>query len=143
MFHQLLRMMEEKISDVFDILATQFIQRYQSVNPSFVEIFRTKYLRNRQEWAVCYRNLPNVTSETDTSVYAENLHSRLRAYYMQGSEANRRIDDLLDVLLTVENEDIWRRKGEEEYKMDVPVQKASNHEGKEKIYCLFQRRSMS
>ena len=61
---------------------------------------------------MCYRNFEHVN--TDTNMYVESFHNVLKAYYME-KKPNNRVDDLMIVLLTYQEDNYWRQKREKIY----------------------------
>ena len=54
---------------------------------------------------MCYRNFDH--ANTDTNMFVESFHNRLKTFFMQ-RKINKRIDDLVILLLDIEEEDYWR-----------------------------------
>ena len=52
-------------------------------------------------------------------MYVESFHNHLKTFFM-GRKVNKRIDDLVILLLQIEEEDYWRHKRECIYKGDQP-----------------------
>ena len=79
-------------------------------NPKLLAIFSGK-LQGPCE-AVGYRNFEH--PNTDTNMHVESFHNVLKTYFME-IKPNKRVDDLLNVLLTYEEDTYWRHKGEKIY----------------------------
>lgn len=80
---------------------------------------------------MCHRNFP--PARTDTNMFVEAFHNRLKTYFMK---PNRRVDDLINLLLVIEEEDYWRRKSDLQYKSVAPrpaASKESRHKNGLKI----------
>ena len=109
-FYQLLVvLMEEKNSNTFQNQLHQLTAKYSMMYPDLFEYLETYYFNRTEKWAMCYRNFPH--AETDTNMFLESYHNRLKTFYMKRKK-NKRIDDLLNLLLHVEEEDFWRHKTE-------------------------------
>ena len=67
--------------------------------------------------AMCFRNFPH--ADTDTNMYEDSFHNRLKTFYMQ-RQRNRRLDDLVNLLLQIEGDDFWR------HNLDVLYDKSEN-----------------
>ena len=65
-----------------------------------------------QSSGLCYRNFEN--ANTDTNMYVESFHDVLKTYYME-RKPNKRVDDLINVLLTYEEDNYWWHKREKIY----------------------------
>ena len=61
---------------------------------------------------MCYRNFEH--ANTDTNMYVESFHNVLKTYYME-RKPNKRVDDLINLLLTYEEDTYWRHKREKIY----------------------------
>ncbi|KAI8482789.1 hypothetical protein Bbelb_394510 [Branchiostoma belcheri] len=105
----LLLMLEEKNLNRFEELSKAFIDTYSSKCGNFVEHFSSYYMNRPETWAMCYRNFPH--GRTDTNMFCESFHNRLKTFYLK-RKANRRIDDLIQVLLRIEEDNFWRRNSD-------------------------------
>ena len=81
--------------------------------PSFADYFSKYYCNRVEQWAMCHRNFAH--ANTDTNMFVEASHNRLKTFYMD-RRPNKRIDDLVNLLLTIEEDDYWRRKRDTLYK---------------------------
>ena len=69
--------------------------------------FNENYVGRTEKWALCYRNFPH--ANTDTNMFVESFHNKLKTFYMD-RRPNKRVDDLLNLLLVIEEDDYWRHK---------------------------------
>ena len=51
---------------------------------------------------------------TDTNMFVETFHNKLKTFFME-RRPNKQVDDLINLLLSIEEEDYWRRKRDLEY----------------------------
>ena len=63
-------------------------------------------------------------ANTDTNMYVESFHNRLKTFYLK-RRANRRVDDLLNLLLKIEEDDYWRHRVDNKYERQENIQKVS------------------
>ena len=61
---------------------------------------------------MCFRPLGHC--HTDTNMFVESFHNKLKTFFME-RRPNKRVDDLINLLLTIEGEDYWRHKRDLEY----------------------------
>lgn len=99
----------------FKKLCDCFLNKYEN-NPKaseFIEYFKENYLATEsyppQKWAMCYRNFPH--AQVDTTGHLESFHNRLKKFYLK-RKVNKRLDDLIDILLVVEWHDHCTRQRE-------------------------------
>ena len=116
----------------FDRLVDGFIEKYDKLFPEFVSYFKQNYLNRCHQWAMCYRNCPH--GNTDTNMYVEAFHNRLKTFYMDRKPI-KRVDDLLNMLLKIEEDDFWRYKRETFYTNNADLCKTNlnRHEAGSKI----------
>ena len=67
-------------------------------------MFKVNYKDRAKQWAMCYRNFEH--ANTDTNMYVGSFHNVLKAYHME-RKPNKRVDDLINVLLTYEEDNYW------------------------------------
>ncbi|XP_072024450.1 uncharacterized protein [Amphiura filiformis] len=127
LYSRLIQLLDETNYDEFTITMLQLIKEFEHWCPKLAELLQNDFA-NRTQWATCCIDLPHIQSQMGTRVCSEVLSSRLREYYMQ-SNSLQRIDELIDLLLTVENITYWRHKGEIECSGRMPPkQQLSLHE---------------
>ena len=73
---------------------------------------------------MAYRNFPH--GNTDTNMYVEAYHNILKTFYMDRKPI-KRIDHLLRLLLTIEEDDYWRHKRDTLYKPDTTDTTQTRH----------------
>jgi len=100
-YNILMLMMEEQNEESFLRMKESFILDYRSKCNSFVDYLIKNYENRAHFWALCYRNFPH--GHTDTNMYFESLHNRIKTYYMERKQ-NRRIDNLVDLLFEMERD---------------------------------------
>ena len=75
--------------------------------PNFGSYFQVNEKDRAKQWAMCYRNLEH--ANTDTNMYVESFHNGLKTYYIE-RKPNKRINELINVLLIYEKDTYWRHK---------------------------------
>ena len=83
------------------MLINGFLSTCNEKSPKFGEYFQVNYKDRAKQWAMCYRNFEH--AKTDTNMYVESFHNVLKTYYME-RKPNNRVDDLINVLLTYEED---------------------------------------
>ena len=58
-------------------------------------------------------------------MYVESFHNRLKTYYME-RRPNKRLDDLINLLLEIEKDDYWRHKRQSYFSSDITVKKTED-----------------
>ena len=105
----LLLVLNEKDVEQFSKLQDGFLKRYSLVRPRFVRYFQDNYMNRVEKWVMCFRQFDHY--HTDTNMFVESFHNKLKTFFME-RRPNKRVDDLINFLLTMEEEDCWRRKRE-------------------------------
>ena len=103
------------------------MDKYKTICPSFVNYFNKYYVPRKETWAMCYRDFPH--ANTDTNMYAEAFHNKLKTFYMD-RRPNKRLDDLINLLLVIEEDDYWRHKRDAIYLNNVSSKAESNRHTK-------------
>ncbi|XP_057301394.1 uncharacterized protein LOC130635887 [Hydractinia symbiolongicarpus] len=103
----LLVILNEKDASQFKILQRGFLKKCSVIAPAFAKYFQDRYVRRAEKWAMCYRQFEHCN--TDTNMFVESFHNKLKTFFME-RRPNKRIDDLINLLLTIEEEDYWRKK---------------------------------
>ena len=98
----------------FQKLIEGFCLKYSSCAQSFVHYFVANYCNRPEVWAMCYRVF-FAHGNTNTNMLVESFHNRLKTFYMNRIP-NRRLDDLINLLLRVERDDYLRRTKQLVYK---------------------------
>lgn len=111
-------LMGEEEENKFKDMAQKFIEIYSPVCEEYVKYFKKYYLNRPQKWAMCYRHFSN--NNTNTNMYVESWHNKLKTTYFQ-RKFNRRVDKLLLTLLDMEEDDNWR------YQMDIGYERQGQH----------------
>ena len=85
----------------FNQWAKKFKRYYKKKCKKYIDYFAKYYLaRDRpKRWAMCHRNFHY--GNTDTTMYVESFHNQLKTIHMKRFP-NRRIDDLLNMLMDME-----------------------------------------
>ena len=63
-------------------------------------------------------------------MFAEPFHNKLKTFFME-RRPNKKVDGLINLLLSTEEEDSWRRKRDVEYYdslVDQPTDQINHHE---------------
>ena len=116
-------LLEERDSTKFKAMSLAFVSTYVAVSEEFVRYFQEFYLNRPEKWAMCYRNFPH--ANTDTNMFVESFHNRLKTYYMK-RKRGRRLDDLVNLLLTIEEDDFWRHRLDMMYGKDERAKTTTN-----------------
>ena len=109
LYRALLVLLEGKDPLQFEILINGFLSMCNEKSPNFGEYFEVNYKDRAKQWAMCYRNCEH--ANTDTNMCVESFHNVLKTYYME-RKPNKRVDDLINVLLSYEEDNYWRHKPE-------------------------------
>ena len=105
-----------------------FLKRYSLVAPAFIKYYRDNNAGRVEKWAMCFRQFEHCT--TDTNMFVESFQDKLKTFFVE-RRPNKRVDDLIILLLTIEEEDYWRRKRDVEYYeslVDQPTDQINRHE---------------
>uniref|UniRef100_A0A8D8TG13 MULE transposase domain-containing protein n=2 Tax=Cacopsylla melanoneura TaxID=428564 RepID=A0A8D8TG13_9HEMI len=86
-----------------DALINGFINKHKASASAFVEYICSNYLERKEKWALCYRQFL-AHGNINTTAHVESFHNRLKKVYFNRIR-NKRMDDLLNILLTVEKDD--------------------------------------
>ena len=124
----LLVILNEKEEAQFNTLHEGFLKRYSLVAPAFIKYYRDNYAGCVEKWAMCFRQFEHC--KTDTNMFVESFHNKLKTFFME-RRPNKRVDDLINLLLTIEEEDYWSRKRDVEYYeslADQPTDQINRHE---------------
>ena len=108
----LLILLEERDPLQLEMLMNRFLSMCNEKSPNFGEYFQVNYKDRAKQWAMCYRNFEH--ANTDTNMYVESLHNVLKTYYME-RKPNKSVDDLINALLTYEEDPYWRHRREKIY----------------------------
>ena len=111
---------EEKTLDSFNSMKERFKELYKNRAKDFIDYLDKNYFNRSKTWAMCYRQFAH--ANTDTNMYVESFHNRLKTFYMN-RRLNKRIDDLLNILLDIEENDYWRYRRDLEYRSGRNIQK--------------------
>jgi hypothetical protein len=121
MYLGLILISETKNLDEFKNLSDAFMKKYVHLAPKFCQYFHKEYLISEErikKWASCYRNFYH--GHVNTTGHVESFHNRLKTVYLK-RKPNKRIDDLIQILLGIENEDYWRRKRRSTFGVNLSV----------------------
>ena len=124
----LLVILNEKEEAQFNTLHEGFLKRYSLVAPAFIKYYRDNYAGRVEKWAMCFRQFEHC--KTDTNMFVESFHNKLKTFFME-RRPNKRVDDLINHLLTIEEADYWRGKRDVEYYdslVDQPTDQINRHE---------------
>ena len=103
----LLALLKEESQNVFVVLLSGFLDLCAEKSKAFFEYFRDNYSDRAALWALCYRDFEH--AKCDTNMFVESFHNRLKTFYMD-RKPNKRLDDLINLLLSIEEDDYWRHK---------------------------------
>ncbi|KAK3919267.1 Wilms tumor protein-like protein [Frankliniella fusca] len=101
MLDELLLLMYTRKEEEFHQLLQGFKIKYKDSVSSFITYFEA-YEPRKQKWAKCFRNFPH--GNIDTTGHLESFHNRLKTEYMK-RKPNKRVDDLIQLLLLMEEDD--------------------------------------
>ena len=123
LYTNLVVLTEEKSLESFTSMKERFKELYKNKCKDFVDYMDKNYFNRSENWAMCYRQFSH--ADTDTNMYVESFHNRLKTFYMN-RRLNKRVDDLLNILLDIEEEDYWRHLGDMKYKSGRSMQKETS-----------------
>ncbi|XP_065662089.1 uncharacterized protein LOC136084856 [Hydra vulgaris] len=126
-FRILETIIDKKNPDVFLSTMNGFVKAYEHKCPNFISYFVTYYAPRHIKWASCYRNFQH--ADTDTNMLCESFHNKLKTVYME-RRPNKRLDDLINLLLTIEEDSYWRHKRDTIYlgTISLPKKYKKRHE---------------
>ena len=111
-----------------DRLPCYHLKRYSLVASTFIKYYCDNYAGRVEKWAMCFRQFEHC--KTYTNMFAEPFHNKLKTFFME-RRPNKKVDDLINLLLTIEEEDSWRRKRDVKYYdslVDQPTDQINHHE---------------
>ena len=95
--YHFLRMLLMKTNiPTFRKLLAQTLTQCRETAPPFAEYFNSRYCRNLEQWALCYR----IGTPMNTNMHIESFHRVLKIVYLQHKH-NRRVDYLIYILLRI------------------------------------------
>ncbi|XP_035210193.1 uncharacterized protein LOC118184601 [Stegodyphus dumicola] len=94
-------LLEETNSARFIVMMDNFLQKFRTIAPSFIQYFEEHYYSRAILWSMAHRNFPHAF--TDTNMYCESFHNKLKTTYFR-RKFNRRLDKLIEVLLKIEED---------------------------------------
>ncbi|XP_026290701.1 uncharacterized protein LOC113215308 [Frankliniella occidentalis] len=109
MMNELRVLVNETDQKTFYDLQAGFIAKYENLDQckSFItEYYRKYYVDRVTKWAMCFRNFPH--ANINTTGHIESFHHRLKKVYLK-RKVNRRLDDLVNILIDIEWDDKIRR----------------------------------
>lgn len=101
---------ETKNKIEFESLLAAFKLKFKETAPKFLNYFQNEYLQSqerKEKWASCFRNFAH--GHIETIGHIESFHNRLKTFHLK-RKPNKRLDDLVRILLDIENDDYWERK---------------------------------
>ncbi|XP_034241085.1 uncharacterized protein LOC117645185 [Thrips palmi] len=93
----------------FPALSEAFVKKFEASAPDFITYFVTYYMSRPEKWAMSYRNF--YYANQNTTGANESFHHRLKKRHMK-RRPNKRVDDLINILMKVEEDDFSTRKRE-------------------------------
>ena len=105
-YHNVRVLMEEIDIDKFKLMLQSNLKQLNSSDETqeFAKYFYTYYTNRAEQCAACYRKSANI----NTNMYIESFFRTLKHLYMK-RKANRRIDNLIHVLLKVSRDKGFER----------------------------------
>ncbi|XP_065642869.1 uncharacterized protein LOC136074474 [Hydra vulgaris] len=100
-------MIDEKDPIVFTSIIYGFVKTYEKICPNFINYLVTYYASRHKKWASSFRNFQH--ADTNTNMLLESFHNKLKTVYID-RRPNKRLDNLIKVLLKIEEDDYWRHK---------------------------------
>ena len=99
----LVSLLEEKDTQRFEMMITDFVKTFDSSFPNFVLYFINTYSVNPKSWASCYRT--NIAyANYDFALYQHRFQKQLRVN-KKAKDNNETVGQLLDLLLKIEQKD--------------------------------------
>ena len=108
--------LEETLIEIFEKWLVGFRRKYEQICPKFAHYFKNTYVGRPAKWATCYRQFEH--ANTDTYMFLESFHNKRKNFYLKRMP-NKRIDDLINVLLEIEGDNYSSHKRRIVY-LDVP-----------------------
>ena len=105
-YHNIRVLMEEGDENKFKTLLHKTMAQLgdSQATVGFAKYFNTHYVKRVEEWAACYRKSANI----NTNMYVESFHRILKYVYMKGC-INKRIDNLIHILIKVSRDKAFER----------------------------------
>ena len=105
-YHNLRVLLEETDIDTFNTMLQKTTEQLaqSNITKEFAKYFETYYSKRAEQWAACYRRSAHI----NTNMYVESFHRTLKYIYMKG-RTNRRIDNLIHILLNVSRDKGFER----------------------------------
>lgn len=104
-YHHLRTLLECNNIPDFQVLMQNFVSwLIDQGYTDFCNYFQTYYCKRVIEWAFCYRG----GSPLNTNMFVESFHRLLKVVYLQNKQ-NRRVDRLLNTLLTIAKDKAYER----------------------------------
>ena len=94
--------LEETSIAIFEKMLVRFLREYENFAQKFVNYFASIYVSKPVKWVLCYRQFEH--ANTDINMITQSFHSKLKTFYLERM-SNKRIDDLVNVLLEIEADD--------------------------------------
>ena len=123
----LLVILNEKEEAQFNVLSEGFLKRYSLVAPTFITFYRDSYA-GRVEKGLCASSSLSIVKQTQ--MFVKSFHNKLKTFFME-RWLNKRVDDVIKLLLTIEEEVYWRQKRDvqcNESLVDQPAHQINHHE---------------
>ena len=108
--------LEETLIEIFEKWLVGFRRKYEHICPKFAHYFKNTYVGRPAKWDTCYRQFEH--ANTDTYMFLESFHNKRKNFYLKRMP-NKRIDDLINVLLEIEGDNYSSHKRRIVY-LDVP-----------------------
>ncbi|XP_052126912.1 uncharacterized protein LOC113202560 [Frankliniella occidentalis] len=100
-------MIDARTEEEFKKLESAFKLTYFNVSPGLSNYMTVTFLPKAKKWAKCFRQ--DYHGNVDTTMHVESFHNILKTGYLN-RKPNKRVDDLLDLLLDVEEDYYVRYK---------------------------------
>ncbi|KAK3924055.1 Krueppel-like protein 1 [Frankliniella fusca] len=101
MYQVLCLVIDARTEEDFNKLVKAFLLEFGHVSPAYKKYFETKFLPKSQKWAMCFRQAFH--GGVETTMLVESFHNILKSVYLR-RVPNRRLDDLIDLLLQIEED---------------------------------------
>lgn len=103
MFFEIKVLMNTRDEEDFKCLTYGFVMKYEENDNTaeYIAYFKDRYLTEDRwrRWAMCFRKFPH--GKIKTTGHVESFHNRLKKYYLK-RKVNKRVDDLIDILIQLE-----------------------------------------
>ena len=117
-YHNIRVLMEESDVDNVKFMLDRPLQQQNEsrATEEFAKYFITDYVPRAEQWATCFRKSANIS----INMYVESFHRTSKYVYMKG-RINKRIDNLIHVLIKISRDKLFERLSKLEKAKNISV----------------------